>query len=117
MSAAVLSGWGRVPVVPGVEVLSEDLESLTEQLRFARGLGRAYGDAALPAPGEARIAGTRLADRILAFDEATGELTAEAGLSLDDICRTFLPRGLFVPVTPGTRFVTLGGMVACDVHG
>jgi decaprenylphospho-beta-D-ribofuranose 2-oxidase len=117
MSAAVLSGWGRVPVVPGVEVLSEDLARLTEQLRFARGLGRAYGDAALPAPGETRIAGTRLADRILSFDEATGELTAEAGLSLDDICRTFLPRGFFVPVTPGTRFVTLGGMVACDVHG
>jgi FAD/FMN-containing dehydrogenase len=117
MKAAVLSGWGRVPVVPGVEIRSENLEQLTRNLPLARGLGRAYGDAALPAPGDLAIAGTSLADRILAFDPETGLLTAEAGLSLDHICRVFLPRGFFTPVTPGTRFVTVGGMVAADVHG
>jgi decaprenylphospho-beta-D-ribofuranose 2-oxidase len=117
MKAAVLSGWGRVPTVPGVELRSENLEQLTRNLPLARGLGRAYGDAALPAPGDLTVAGTSLADRILAFDPATGLLTAEAGLSLDHICRVFLPRGFFTPVTPGTRFVTLGGMVAADVHG
>jgi len=106
-----------VPVVPGVEVRSEDLAGLTREVPFARGLGRAYGDAALPASGESRVAGTTLADRILAFDETTGVLTAEAGLSLDQVCQLFLPRGYFTPVSPGTRFVTLGGMVACDVHG
>ena len=63
------------------------------------------------------MASTTLADRILDFDETTGVLTAEAGLSLDQICQMFLPRGYFTPVSPGTRFVTLGGMVACDVHG
>ncbi len=60
---------------------------------------------------------TVLADRLLSFDAASGVLRAEAGLSLDDIYRLFLPRGWFVPVTPGTKFVTLGGMVAADVHG
>jgi FAD/FMN-containing dehydrogenase len=117
MKAGVLSGWGRVPVVPGVEICSENLEQITRDLPFARGLGRAYGDAALPAPGDVAVAGTSRADRILAFDPHTGLLTVESGLSLDDLCRVFLPRGFFTPVTPGTRFVTVGGMVAADVHG
>ena len=106
-----------MPVVEGAEVRSEDLARLTENVPLARGLGRAYGDAALPAPSDRLVAGTTLADRILAFDPDTGVLTAEAGLSLDELCRVFLPRGFFTPVSPGTRFVTLGGMVACDVHG
>ena len=114
---SVLSGWGRMPVVEGTEVRSENLARLTQTLPLARGLGRAYGDAALPAPDDRLVAGTTLADRILAFEATTGVLTAEAGLSLDDLCRVFLPRGFFTPVSPGTRFVTLGGMVACDVHG
>ena len=112
-----LSGWGRVPVVPGYQVRSEDLESITVDVPLTRGLGRAYGDAALPAPGDMRVAGSMLADRILHFDANTGDMTAEAGLSLDDLYQSCLPRGWFTPVTPGTRFVTLGGMVAADVHG
>jgi FAD/FMN-containing dehydrogenase len=112
-----LSGWGRVPVVPGYQVRSEDLEAITADVPLTRGLGRAYGDAALPAPGDVRIAGSTLADRVLQFDDATGDITAEAGLSLDELYRAFLPKGWFTPVTPGTRFVTLGGMVAADVHG
>ena len=106
-----------MPVVDGAEIRSEDLARLTKDLPLARGLGRAYGDAALPAPSDRLVAGTTLADRILSFDPATGVLTAEAGFSLDELCRVFLPRGFFTPVSPGTRFVTLGGMVACDVHG
>jgi decaprenylphospho-beta-D-ribofuranose 2-oxidase len=113
----VLSGWGRWPVVPGHELLSEDLASLTRDASLTRGLGRSYGDASLPASPSARVAGSRLADRVIAFDPDTGVLHAEAGLALRDINRTFLPRGWFVPVTPGTSFVTLGGAVASDVHG
>lgn len=113
----MLSGWGRVPVVPGRERRSEDLPSLSQEMPLARGLGRAYGDAALPAPGDVEVAGTALADRILSFDQTSGLLTAEAGLSLDAMWRYFLPLGFVTPVSPGTRFVTLGGMVACDVHG
>jgi FAD/FMN-containing dehydrogenase len=71
----------------------------------------------LPAAGDLEVASTTLADRILSFDDTTGLMRAEAGLSLREIYRLFLPRGWFVPVTPGTTFVTLGGMVAADVHG
>jgi FAD/FMN-containing dehydrogenase len=112
----MLSGWGRV-YAPGREVLSEDLEALTENAVLSRGLGRSYGDSALPPPGVLDVATTVRADRILAFDDATGTMRAEAGLSLREINRLFLPRGFFTPVTPGTAFVTLGGMVAADVHG
>jgi FAD/FMN-containing dehydrogenase len=96
---------------------SEDLESVTRNAPLTRGLGRAYGDAALPAPGDRWIAGTAWANRLLSFDPDTGWLVAEAGLSLDELYRLLLPRGFFTPVSPGTRFVTLGGMAAADVHG
>jgi len=114
---STLSGWGRVPTVPGTELRSERLDVVTRDVPLTRGLGRAYGDAALPAPGDHRIAGSTLADRVLAFDPDRDVLRAEAGFSLDALYRLLLPRGYFTPVTPGTRFVTLGGMVAADVHG
>jgi decaprenylphospho-beta-D-ribofuranose 2-oxidase len=100
-----------------VEVCSEDLAAVARTVPLTRGLGRSYGDSALPPPGVLRVAGSRLADRILGFDPATGLLHAEAGLALSELNRLFLPRGFFSPVTPGTAFVTLGGMVASDVHG
>jgi decaprenylphospho-beta-D-ribofuranose 2-oxidase len=106
-----------MPVVPGVERRSEDLRALTRRQPLSRGLGRSYGDSSLPAAGDLEVASTTLADRVLAFDEDTGLMRAEAGLSLRDLVRFFLPRRWFVPVTPGTQFVTLGGMVAADVHG
>jgi decaprenylphospho-beta-D-ribofuranose 2-oxidase len=116
-AASMLSGWGRWPVVPGHELLSEDLVTLTRDANLTRGLGRSYGDASLPSTATARVVNSRLADRVIAFDPDSGVLHAEAGLTLRDINRTFLPRGWFVPVTPGTSFVTLGGAVASDVHG
>jgi decaprenylphospho-beta-D-ribofuranose 2-oxidase len=82
---------------------------------IARGLGRSYGDAALNAEGGVMLM-TRL-DRMLAFDEDTGVLVCEAGVSLATILETFLPRGWCLQVTPGTRFVTVGGAIAHDVHG
>ncbi len=111
-----LSGWGRQPV-PGHAVLSEDLERITDGAVLTRGLGRAYGDSALPPRGVTEVAGSVLADRILAFDRGSGVLRAEAGLSLYDLLRVLAPRGFWSPVVPGTQFVTLGGMVAADVHG
>jgi decaprenylphospho-beta-D-ribofuranose 2-oxidase len=113
----MLSGWGRFPVVDGREVRSERLDEITREVPLTRGLGRAYGDASLPGPADRVVAGSSLADRILSFDPDTGLLRAEAGFSLDQLYRVFLPRGWFTPVTPGTRFVTFGGMVAADVHG
>jgi len=111
-----LVGWGNLPA-PGVEVLSEDLQALTAGRVLSRGLGRAYGDSALPPPGELEVAGTTLADRIVSFNADTGLMRAEAGLSLHAINGSMIRRGLFPPVTPGTQFVTLGGAVAADVHG
>jgi decaprenylphospho-beta-D-ribofuranose 2-oxidase len=111
-----LSGWGRT-FLPGRETRSEDLVSITRDAELARGLGRSYGDASLPWRRDSKLVSTALADRILAFDETSGVLRAEAGLSLSEILRVLLPRGFFVPVTPGTKYVTLGGAVAADVHG
>lgn len=112
-----LCGWGRYPVVEGRQRLSEDLEAASRDARLSRGLGRSYGDASLPPPGGHVAVATELANRILSFDETTGLLRAEAGLTLAELNRVFLPRGWASPVSPGTQYVTLGGMVASDVHG
>ncbi|RMG95279.1 MAG: FAD-binding oxidoreductase [Deltaproteobacteria bacterium] len=111
-----LSGWGQLGV-RARERLDEDLVRLTERAVLSRGLGRSYGDSALPPPSCDEVAGTRLADRILAFDPGTGRIRVEAGVSIGTLVWTFLPRGFFPPVTPGTQFVTVGGAVASDVHG
>ncbi len=111
-----LAGWGNLPV-PGREVLSEDLEAVTQGAVLSRGLGRSYGDSSLPPPSRREVVGTRLADRILGWDPQRGVLRAEAGFSLWEFNRLFLRRGWFISATPGTQFVSLGGMVAADVHG
>ncbi|MDR1990515.1 MAG: FAD-binding oxidoreductase [Acidobacteriaceae bacterium] len=111
-----LSGWGQL-AVPGQELRSEHLDVLTRDAVLTRGLGRSYGDSSLPPPDRPVVVATPLADRLLAFDEQTGVLRAEAGYSLQQLYQEFVPRGWFTPVTPGTQFVTLGGMVAADVHG
>lgn len=111
-----LAGWGNLPV-PGREVLTEDLERDTRGAVLSRGLGRSYGDSSLPPPSRREVVGTRLADRILRWDGHTGLLRAEAGFSLWEFNRLFLRRGWFIGATPGTQMVTLGGMVAADVHG
>ena len=78
-------------------------------------MGRSYGDVCLNENG--RLLVTDMLDRILAFDRARGVLRAEAGLTLDRLLRVTVPQGWFAPVVPGTKFVTLGGAVANDVHG
>ena len=112
-----ISGWGRHPRVDARETRDEDLERASRGGALFRGLGRSYGDASLPARAGAHVVSTTRADRVIAFDPATGVLRAEAGLSLSDLYRTLLARGFAAPVVPGTEFVTLGGLVACDVHG
>ena len=117
-----LSGWGGVlrsrSWVLRPEHLSDVslcLDSTGGAPLIGRGLGRSYGDAALNGGGAVVL--TDRIDRMLRFDEESGVLSCEAGISLEEIIGTFLPRGWFLPVTPGTKFVTLGGAVACDVHG
>ncbi|MBN2474248.1 MAG: FAD-binding oxidoreductase [Pirellulales bacterium] len=84
---------------------------------LCRGLARSYGDSSLPACANDTVVDTTMADRLLAFDQDSGLLRAEAGVSLLELNRLFLRGGWFVPVSPGTQFVTLGGMVASDIHG
>jgi FAD/FMN-containing dehydrogenase len=85
------------------------------QFLLPHGLGRSYGDSCLNA-GHVLVA-TRGLNRFLNFDSATGILRCEAGISLAEILDVTLPRGWFLPVTPGTKFVTIGGAIANDVHG
>lgn len=114
-----VSGWGRFP---RVEAVWRELRHIDEARDIvarnasliARGNGRSYGDAAL---NRSCILSTRRSDRILAFDRGTGRITAESGLLLADLIAFALPYGFFPPVVPGTKFVTLGGMIASDVHG
>jgi decaprenylphospho-beta-D-ribofuranose 2-oxidase len=117
---APLAGWGRYPVVECRFVEPDSAEEVDQYLStqtspvIARGYGRSYGDSSL-SPECTLI--TRRLDRMLAFDCETGTLTCEGGTLLSDVIDTFLPRGWFAPVTPGTKFVTVGGMIASDVHG
>lgn len=82
---------------------------------LAYGMGRSYGDSCLAEGDE--VVFTRAMDRVLSADWSTGVVRAQAGLTLDALIRMALPRGWFLPVTPGTKFVTLGGALANDVHG
>jgi FAD/FMN-containing dehydrogenase len=112
-----LAGWGYYPRVQGWEERSEDLERITRDAVLTRGLGRSYGDSSLPPPGRHKVAGSPLADRLLSFDPETGVVRAEAGFVLMNLNRLFFSRRWFTPVTPGTHYVTIGGMAAADVHG
>lgn len=113
-----LSGWGNYPVVDVMTVTPRNSNEATLALNNAgsvipRGMGRSYGDSALAAC----VVETRNLDNFLAFDDSTGELRCAAGISLASILDIFVPRGWFLPVTPGTKFVSVGGAIASDVHG
>lgn len=121
-STQTLSGWGRMRKAECAVCRPEKLAALRAAVAappggtvIARGAGRSYGDTATNAGG-AVIDCARL-DRMLAFDPATGTLECEAGVLLADILDVFLPRGWFLPVSPGTKFVTVGGAIANDIHG
>ena len=113
-----LHGWGRYPKhqadVTYPQTHADCLQTVTSKKTcIARGLGRSYGDSSLAAD----ILETRYLDKFQKFDAITGLLTCDAGVSLADILDVFVPRGWFLPVTPGTRFVSVGGAIASDVHG
>ena len=117
-----LSGWGGMDPAACTVFRPEKRRALQELIRpretrttIARGLGRSYGDTAVNAGGG--VVNTTRLNRMIAFEPETGVLECEAGVSLAEIIEVFLPRGYFVPVTPGTKFVTVGGAIANDVHG
>jgi decaprenylphospho-beta-D-ribofuranose 2-oxidase len=112
----ILSGWGLVPssttsVVP-IEALSDHWELAKKETVIARGLGRGYGDCAVNGPGITVL--THSSGRLKLKD---GVLEVNSGVSIDEVLRFCVPLGYFIPVTPGTKFVTIGGAIAADVHG
>lgn len=123
VATKTLSGWGMYPRVecevvrPGTHAAlrASVTRATAESPRIARGLGRSYADQSVSDRGRV-IDCTRL-DRYRAFDPATGRLTCEAGVTLEMILRDFAPRGFLPAITPGTKFVTVGGCIANDIHG
>ncbi len=117
----VLTGWGRtspssalVRRVRSTEDIRDAIGSAGPRGVLARGLGRSYGDAAQS--GGATVLDLSLLSSI-ELDPDAGTATVGAGASLDSVMRALVPHGWFVPVTPGTRMVTVGGAIAADVHG
>ena len=113
-----ITNWGNYPVKEANEFvfdseshLKKVIESSPSVPFIARGAGRCYGDASL---GE-NIVSTLHYTNILEFDTARGEIYCEAGVTLEELIEVILPKGYFLPVTPGTKFITVGGAVASPV--
>ncbi len=111
-------GWGRYPTIDA-QVLLPQTQSVcvdllkSNQIVLPRGMGRSYGDSA----NSSTVIQTDYLDHFIEFNESTGVLTCEAGVSIREILELIVPKGWFVPVTPGSSFVTIGGAIASDVHG
>lgn len=120
MSDVIVAGWGRTnPARASLyECANEQSVELVisdagERGALARGLGRSYGDAAQVSGGQL----VKLTGRNILLDPTSGVVIVDAGLSIDELLRYIVPKGWFVPVTPGTRYVTIGGAIAADIHG
>ncbi|VAW46421.1 Putative oxidoreductase [hydrothermal vent metagenome] len=114
-----LSGWGRYPLQQSQQYHATHRQSVSDFIvktpneLIARGLGRSYGDSALANT----TLNTQALKHFLNFEQETGIVHCSAGVSLAEILNVFVPKGWFLPVTPGTQFVTIGGAIASDVHG
>ena len=123
MTGRPLNSWGRYPAFPqhGHSIYwREDVPLALAELAagspvLAYGFGRSYGDSCMAASDH--VLAMSGMNRLITADWVNGLVVAEAGLSLAELIRVALPRGWFLNVTPGTKFVTLGGAVANDVHG
>ncbi|MFI1567039.1 FAD-binding protein [Streptomyces sp. NPDC020490] len=117
-----VTGWGRTAPTAARLIRPRTYEEAAAAVRecgarggIARGLGRAYGDAAQNAGGA--VLDMTALDRIHAIDADGGTVLCDAGVSLHRLMEVLLPLGWFVPVTPGTRYVTVGGAIGADIHG
>jgi FAD/FMN-containing dehydrogenase len=111
-------GWGRYPQHDAKLMQPQNVPDTAQLLSengpvLGRGMGRSYGDSALADT----LISTRHLNLLHSFDAHTGQLTCAAGISLAELLDVFVPRGWFLPITPGTQFVSIGGAIASDVHG
>ncbi|MEX1239301.1 MAG: FAD-binding oxidoreductase [Cyclobacteriaceae bacterium] len=112
----LITNWNNYPIVEASEIsfdYEKEIARKLAQASIAHGNGRCYGDASLSSD----VVNTLRYDKILAFDEVNGAITCQSGVLLSDLLQVIVPRGWFLPVTPGTKFITVGGAVASDVHG
>jgi len=114
----LVSNWGNYPVVKAqIKEFSNSSEANNriQEVKncVVRGAGLSYGDASL----STNIISTTHFNQIIQFDEQNGVIVAESGVTLDQVLQVIVPKGWFLPVTPGTKFITVGGAVAGDVHG
>jgi FAD/FMN-containing dehydrogenase len=119
-AAPAFESWGRYPTLPArllplYWIPQSPLRELTSGEMLPVGMGRSYGDVCLLENGT--LLHTVNMDRLIHFDQATGLLACEAGVTLAEILNFAVPRGWFLPVTPGTKYVTVGGAIANDIHG
>lgn len=113
-----LANWGNYPVISCDETSFSQVDQVEELISshssvIARGNGRCYGDASLAT----NSVSTLKFDKVLQFDSDNGIFECQSGITLDQILQIIVPKGWFLPVTPGTKFITVGGAVASDVHG
>lgn len=113
-----IGNWGNYPVMESNERSFSFLEDMRKYIQTAkdfipRGNGRCYGDASLAS----NTINTTQFDKILSFDPENGIFECQSGITLDQVLEVVVPKGWFLPVTPGTKFITVGGAVASDVHG
>ena len=111
-------GWGRYPTIDAQVLLPQTRSDCADflksnQILLPRGMGRSYGDSA----NSPIVLQSDYLDHFIEFNESAGILTCEAGVSIREILELIVPKGWFIPVTPGTSFVTVGGAIASDVHG
>ena len=112
-----LSGWGNNRFTKSKVYLPKNIIEIKNYIKgktIARGHGRSYGDSSIQP--NSTIITTKL-NKILHFDSKKGFLSAESGISVLEIIEKIIPFGWFLPITPGSKFISLGGMVAADVHG
>jgi len=115
MAKKSISGWGRYPTIEAELITPLRPEEITPAQfnGIIRGMGRSYGDSAMADT----IISTQQLDNLIAFDPHRGELRCSSGTTLDEILKIFVPKGWFLSITPGTKFVSVGGAIASDVHG
>ena len=111
-----ISGWGRYPLSNSNIIRPKNIQECRNTLNkilIPRGMGRSYGDSAI----NNTVLETNYLDNLLNLNEANGILTCSSGISLNDILNFIVPKGWFIPVSPGTSYATIGGAIASDVHG